>query len=433
MRGSRHRALDGILEGRAELVAEGIGTRLETLHGQGIELGLHRLKPSLHGGVLGLEQRYDLGHIAAVALIDATFQEATETAQADAGEEGPGGREGGVVPGPAIAIGLGLDGLEALGDDGTVVVLAVGAGGDEVIVVVEHELTLLVVSTLPSDTATGDGGEERPAQLVGADPVHDLGPEVVHEVGRRSELGDLGIELGVDDDGAGQVGIGFLHDLAGGAVLPVHGILDAQDDVVGAAHLGHDEALGLPGRGRQGPLLGVGLAGIATAGDLGRSDEAGSVDEDHVGTVLVLHPDVDLAGIEGADGVALEAVVLGLDVLLDLLQRLGPLDAIVALEEALGRRAAGIVLHPEGDGTAGLGAAADLIELEAHEGLDEGRLAAGLMTDHDDSRCVEGLFEVLFGLGQMNEDTIVEYEMMSRYQMKDTHTCNCMFKQCCSI
>lgn len=55
------------------------------------------------------------------------------------------------------------------------------------------------------------------------------------------------------------------------------------------------------------------------------------------------------------------------------------------------------------------------------------------MTDHDDSRCVEGLFEVLFGLGQMNEDTIVEYEMMSRYQMKDTHTCNCMFKQCCSI
>ena len=178
-------------------------------------------------------------------------------------------------------------------------------------------------------------------------------------------------------------------------MLPVHGVLDAQDDVVGAAHLGHHEALGLPGRRREGPLLGVGLAGVAAAGDLGRGDEAGRVDQDHVGAVLVLHPDVDLPGVEGADGVALEAVVLGLDVLLDLLQGLGPLDAVVALEEALGRRAAGIVLHPQGDGAARLGAAADLVELEAHEGLDEGRLAAGLMTDHDDGRGVEGLFEVL--------------------------------------
>ena len=172
MRGSRHTTLDGILEGRAELIAEGIGASLETLHGQGIKLGLHRLKPSLHGGMLGLEEGDDLGHIAAVALIDATFQEASETAQADTGEEGPGGREGGVVvSGLAVPIGLRLDGLEALADDVAVVVLAVGAGGDEVVVVVEQVLAVLVVAALSADSAAGDGREERPAQLVGADAV----------------------------------------------------------------------------------------------------------------------------------------------------------------------------------------------------------------------------------------------------------------------
>jgi hypothetical protein len=435
MRGSRHTTLDGILEGRAELIAEGISARLEAFHGQSIELGLHRLKAPLHGGMLGLEEGDDLGHIAAVALIDAPFQEATETAQADPGEEGPGGREGGAVPGPAIPIGLRLDGLEALGDDGAVVVLAVGAGGHEVVVVVEHELAVVVVVALPSDSATGDGGKERPAQLVGADLVHDLGPEVVHQVGRRAELGDLGVELGVDDDGAGEVGIGLLHDLPGGAVLPVHSILDAQDDVVGAAHLGNNEALGLPGRGRQGPLLGVGLAGVAAAGDLGSGDEAGRVDEDHVGAVLVLHPDVDLPGIEGADGVALEAVVLGLDVLLDLLQGLGPLDAVVALEEAPWRRAAGVVLHPQGDGAARLGAAADLIELEAHEGLDEGRLAAGLMADYHDGRCVEGLFKVLVCRSKKKEDTMSIEEMRDeiRTMYAESQVCGvgtCV-KACC--
>ena len=49
----------------------------------------------------------------------------------------------------------------------------------------------------------------------------------------------------------------------------------------------------------------------------------------------------------------------------------------------------------EGDGAAGLGAAADVVELEAHEGLDEGALAVGLVADDEDGGGVEGGVEVL--------------------------------------
>jgi len=40
-------------------------------------------------------------------------------------------------------------------------------------------------------------------------------------------------------------------------VLPVHGVLDAEDDVVGAAHFGDDEAFGFAGRVEEGALLGL--------------------------------------------------------------------------------------------------------------------------------------------------------------------------------
>ena len=48
------------------------------------------------------------------------------------------------------------------------------------------------------------------------------------------------------------------------------------------------------------------------------------------------------------------------------------LGAIVAEKEACRLYARGIVLHVDRDGAAGLGASADRVELEAHEGLDQG-------------------------------------------------------------
>lgn len=57
--------------------------------------------------------------------------------------------------------------------------------------------------------------------------------------------------------------------------------------------------------------------------------------------------------------------------------------------------AVGVELHVEGDGAAGLGAAADVVELEAHERLDERALAVGLVADQKHRRRVEGRGELL--------------------------------------
>jgi len=59
--------------------------------------------------------------------------------------------------------------------------------------------------------------------------------------------------------------------------------------------------------------------------------------------------------------------------------------------------ASGVVLHPQGYGTAGLRPPPDLIELEPHQGLDEGGFAGGLMPHHDDGGCVEWFLKVLVG------------------------------------
>lgn len=56
----------------------------------------------------------------------------------------------------------------------------------------------------------------------------------------------------------------------------------------------------------------------------------------------------------------------------------------------MGELAVGVVFHVKGDGATGLGAATDVVELEAHEGLDEGALSFGLVTDDEDGRRVEG-------------------------------------------
>ena len=46
-------------------------------------------------------------------------------------------------------------------------------------------------------------------------------------------------------------------------------------------------------------------------------DEPGRVDQDHVGAEAVLHADVDLAGVEGANGISLQPAVLRLNVRLE--------------------------------------------------------------------------------------------------------------------
>lgn len=57
--------------------------------------------------------------------------------------------------------------------------------------------------------------------------------------------------------------------------------------------------------------------------------------------------------------------------------------------------AVGVELHVEGDGAAGLGAAADVVELEAHERLNERALPVGLVANHQHRRGVERRGELL--------------------------------------
>lgn len=80
---------------------------------------------------------------------------------------------------------------------------------------------------------------------------------------------------------------------------------------------------------------------------------------------------------------------------LDLLERARLLLAVVQGQEAVGLTAARVVLHAQGDGPPRLGAAPHLVELKAHEGLDERALAARLLAHDQDGRGVEGLLEVL--------------------------------------
>ena len=54
--------------------------------------------------------------------------------------------------------------------------------------------------------------------------------------------------LGGDEDSAAEVRIGLHDDVAGGGVLPVRGVLHAQDQVVLALHLLQHQMLCLLGR-----------------------------------------------------------------------------------------------------------------------------------------------------------------------------------------
>jgi hypothetical protein len=62
--------------------------------------------------------------------------------------------------------------------------------------------------------------------------------------------------------------------------------------------------------------------------------------------------------------------------------------------------ATGVILHTEGYGTACFGASSYLIELEAHEGFDEGGFSGGLMPYYYDCGGVKWLLKVLRLLGE---------------------------------
>ena len=64
--------------------------------------------------------------------------------------------------------------------------------------------------------------------------------------------------------------------------------------------------------------------------------------------------------------------------------------AVEGLEVALRRLAPRVVLHLQRDRLARLRPATDVIELEAHQRLDERALAVGLPTDDDDGGRVDG-------------------------------------------
>jgi len=108
------------------------------------------------------------------------------------------------------------------------------------------------------------------------------------DVGGAGELRDPGVELGGDDDSPGELGIDLHDDAPGGGVAPVAAILEAEYDELLVLHLGPDERL-------DGTCLGLQSA-VPAAGS--GSDEAGSVDDGEVGTVLVLHSDDDFFGGE---------------------------------------------------------------------------------------------------------------------------------------
>lgn len=94
------------------------------------------------------------------------------------------------------------------------------------------------------------------------------------------------------------------------------------------------------------------------------------VDDGEVGAVLVLDLHHDLLGPELA--LRLQPRVLRLDVLLQLLQRGLSLALLVRDQVAVGVHAGAVVLHVQGDGAPGLGAAAHVVELEPHERLHQG-------------------------------------------------------------
>lgn len=195
-----------------------------------------------------------------------------------------------------------------------------------------------------------------------------------------------GIKLGGDNDSSSQVRIDLHDDAARGGVAPVAAILEAENDELLVLHFSTDERLDGTGLGLQGPVFAARSGG----------NEAWSVDDGEIGTVFVLDFDSDFLGRE-LTSVMLQPCIFSFNISLDLVEGFLERERRVGVGDEVAVRgvALGVVFHVEGDGAAGFGAAADVVELEAHEGFDEGAFAVGLVADDQDGGGFEGSVQVL--------------------------------------
>ena len=347
--------LEEVLVERASLFLELVGVKV-------LELDIRLAELDAGGSVLALQDRHDRGNVLEVPLLEEALEEVPELGHADAAALG------GVEP--AVAPSLELRGVALLLLDDSLAVVLVAA--EEAV-------------AGATDAARGHRSEEGSSAEQGGLEQLGRGLHEEFDITRPGELGDAGVKLGGHDDGAPQLRVAVEDDASGGGVVPVGVVFEAENDVILVGHLVADQGLNLPGRVLRGHVLATGR----------RSDEAGGVDDRQVGAVLVLDLDNDILGPEAV--VVLEALVLSLDVPLQigkghlLLAAVG----IILQQEAPGLDGRGVVLHVDGDGAAGLGSAADVVELEAHKGLHQRGLAICLMPDDQDGRGVKRLVKLL--------------------------------------
>mmetsp|Transcript_10581 Transcript_10581/g.29129 ORF Transcript_10581/g.29129 Transcript_10581/m.29129 type:complete len:579 (+) Transcript_10581:741-2477(+) len=325
-----------------------------------IQLPLRLLELLAGAPELALEHRDNRRDVLQVPALEEVLEESPELADADAGALG-------ALKPPAEA-GLELSDVEGL---------ALGDRLPEVLIGPEDGVPRV------ADPARGHGREEgRASKHRGLEQPGRRPQEHLDVLGPR-KLRDARVELGGDDHRPAQGRVDRHDEAPRRGVGPVVRVLQAEDDVLLLLHLGADHGLNLAGAVLQ-PRVALAR---------GRGDEPWRVDDGQIGTVLVLDAHDDLLGPELA--LEVEARVLALDVVLELLERHVLLAKLLGEQVALRLDAARVVLHVQCDGAPGLGAPAHVVELEAHQGLDQGRLSVRLVADDEDRRRVERLLEVL--------------------------------------
>mmetsp|Transcript_51370 Transcript_51370/g.101789 ORF Transcript_51370/g.101789 Transcript_51370/m.101789 type:complete len:258 (-) Transcript_51370:756-1529(-) len=230
----RDGALDAVGDGSAEVLAVVVDRELEGVRGE-----REQLRPALGLRVLGapqsaLEHGHDVGHVGAVALLHPLLQEAPQPPHAQ------------VVLHPR-----GLSPPHFRLHRGQVVHLAPPQLPDEGLVGAER------VAVRPPHPPRRHRREEGPAREVRVQLFQNGGQDEVLDVGAFGELGQLGVELGVDQHRAAQVGVDLLHQRARRGVLPIGRVLNAQDDVLGAHHLVEHQVFRLLAHLGVGPLVHV--------------------------------------------------------------------------------------------------------------------------------------------------------------------------------
>ena len=258
------------------------------------------------------------------------------------------------------------------------------------LLLLHHSLAVVIVAAEEAVAGAADaaGGNRREERSAAQERLLQELSRGLHEhldVASSGKLGDARVKLGGHDDRAPELRIAVEHHASGGGVAPVAVVLEAEDDVVLVGHLVANQGFDLAGGVLRRRVLAPGRRGDQTRGVYDRE----------VGAVLVLDLDDDVLGPEAV--VVLQALVLSLDVPLEVGEGHLLLSAVgVILQQvAPGLHRGGVVLHVDGDGPSGLGPAADVVELEAHERLDERGLAIRLVADHQDGGRVEGLVKLL--------------------------------------